>query len=122
MIYRICYSKNIKAINNYYMTKVNSMRKIIASFAALLVVAGMVSFTIPASTLAVVHGQGSDNLTRVLIAFDKPVGPSEQALVRAHGGKIKYSYSIVDAVGTHQCNTARRSNCRVIPQSACRIH
>ena len=34
----------------------------------------------------------------MLIAFDKPVGPSEQALVRAHGGKIKYSYSIVNAV------------------------
>jgi subtilisin len=74
------------------------MKKIIVSFAAILVVAGMVSFTIPAPTLAVAQGQGSDNLTRVLIAFDKPVGPSEQALVRAHGGKIKYSYSIVDAI------------------------
>lgn len=74
------------------------MRKIIVSFVALFVVAGMVSFTIPAPTLAVTQGQGSDNLTRVLIAFDKPVGPSEQALVRAHGGKIKYSYSIVDAI------------------------
>ena len=74
------------------------MKKIIISFIALFVVAGMVSFTIPASTLAVAQGQGGDNLTRVLIAFDKPVGPSEQALVRAHGGKIKYSYSIVDAI------------------------
>lgn len=74
------------------------MKKIIVSFVALFVVAGMVSFTIPASTLAVAQGQGSDNLTRVLIAFDKPVGPSEQALVRAHGGKIKYSYSIVNAI------------------------
>ena len=58
----------------------------------------MVSFTIPAPTPAVAQGQGGNNLTRVLIAFDKPVGPSEQALVRAHGGKIKYSYSIVNAV------------------------
>ena len=74
------------------------MRKIIVSFVALFVVAGMASFTIPAPTLAVAQRQGSDNLTRVLIAFDKPVGPSEQALVRAHGGKIKYSYSIVDAI------------------------
>jgi len=40
----------------------------------------------------------NDNLTRVLIAFDKPVGASEQALVRAYGGKIKYSYSIVNAI------------------------
>lgn len=74
------------------------MKKITVSFVALLAVAGMVSFTIPAPTLAVAEGQGNDNLTRVLIAFDKPVGPSEQALVRAHGGKIKYSYSIVDAI------------------------
>ncbi len=65
---------------------------------AVFVFVGVVSFTIPSSTLAVAQGQGSDNLTRVLIAFDKPVGPSEQALVRAHGGKIKYSYSIVDAI------------------------
>src|SRR3990167_2917683 len=40
----------------------------------------------------------NDNLTRVLIAFDKPVGASEQALVRAYGWKIKYSYSIVNAI------------------------
>src|SRR3989344_2956568 len=74
------------------------MKKIIVSFVALFVIAGMVSFTIPSPTLAVAQGQGSDNLTRVFIAFDKPVGPSEQALVRAHGGEIKYSYSIVDAI------------------------
>ena len=74
------------------------MKKIIVSFVALFVVAGMVSFTIPAPTLAVAQGQGSDNLTHVIISFDKPVGHSEQALVRAHGGEIKYSYSIVDAI------------------------
>lgn len=74
------------------------MKKIIVSFVALFVVAGMVSFTIPAPTLAIAQGQGSDNLTHVLISFDKPVGPSEQALVRAHGGEIKYSYSIVNAI------------------------
>src|SRR3989344_8921624 len=74
------------------------MRKIIVSFVALFVVAGMVSFTVPAPTSAVAQGQGSDNLTRVLIAFDKTVGSSEQALVRANGGKIKYSYSLVNAV------------------------
>ena len=78
------------------------MRKIVISFVALFVVAGMASFTIPAGALAVAQGQdqgqNNDNLTRVLIAFDKPVGPPEHALVRAHGGKIKYSYSIVNAV------------------------
>ena len=74
------------------------MKKIIVSFIALFAIAGMVSFSVPAPTLAITQGQGGDNLTRVLIAFDKSVGPSEQALVRAHGGKIKYSYSIVDAI------------------------
>ncbi len=74
------------------------MKKIIVSFVALFVVAGMVSLTIPAPTLAIAQGQDSDNLAHVLISFDKPVGPSEQALVRAHGGEIKYSYSIVDAI------------------------
>ena len=74
------------------------MKKIIVSFAALFVVAGMVSSVTLTPTLATAQGQGNDNLTRVLIAFDKPVGPSEQALVRAHGGKIKYSYSIVNAI------------------------
>src|SRR3989344_8249173 len=80
------------------MIKVNSMRKIILSFIALFVVVGMVSFIIPAPTSAIAQGQGNDNLTRVLIAFNKPVGPNEQALVRAHGGKVKYSYSIVNAI------------------------
>ena len=74
------------------------MKKTTVSFIALFVIAGMVSFTVPAPTLAIAQGQGSDNLARVLISFDKPVGPSEQALVRAHGGEIKYSYSIVDAI------------------------
>lgn len=72
------------------------MKKIIISFVALFAIAGLVSFATPALTLA--QGQGSNNLARVLIAFDKPVGPSEQALVRAHGGQIKYSYSIVNAI------------------------
>ncbi len=74
------------------------MKKIIVSFVALFIVAGMGGLTIFVPTFAIAQGQSSDNLTRVLIAFDKPVGPSEQALVRAHGGKIKYSYSIVNAI------------------------
>ena len=35
---------------------------------------------------------------RVLIGFTRVPGPSEQALVRAHGGVIKYSYSLVPAI------------------------
>ena len=34
----------------------------------------------------------------VLIGFTQVPGPSEQGLVRAHGGVIKYSYSLVPAI------------------------
>ena len=74
------------------------MKKVIISFIALSVVAGMTSLIISVPTSAAAQGQGNDILTRVLIAFDKPIGPGEQALVRAHGGNIKYSYSIVNAI------------------------
>jgi subtilisin len=74
------------------------MRKIIVSSIVLLIVAGMMSFAVPDQTFATAQGQGNDNFTRVIIAFDKPIGSSEQAFVRAHGGKIKYSYSIVNAI------------------------
>jgi subtilisin len=40
----------------------------------------------------------NEKLVRVLVGFDKPVGASEQAIIRASGGKLKYSYSIVNAV------------------------
>ncbi|MBU2263633.1 S8 family peptidase, partial [Patescibacteria group bacterium] len=68
----------------------------IAAVIALFV--GLFGFTVVAPTLTVAKEQANNNFTRVLIGFDKPVGASEKALVRAHGGKIKYSYSIVNAV------------------------
>lgn len=68
----------------------------IATIIALFV--GLFGFTVVAPTLTVAKEQANNNFTRVLIGFDKPVGASEKALVRAHGGKIKYSYSIVNAV------------------------
>jgi len=40
----------------------------------------------------------NETLVKVLIGFDKPVGASERALVHAFGGKIKYSYSVVNAI------------------------
>ena len=40
----------------------------------------------------------SDGLVKVLIGFTKKPGPPEQALVRGVGGKIKYTYNIVDAI------------------------
>lgn len=58
----------------------------------------LLALSVGASTSFAAAKPQNDNLARVLIAFDKPVGPSEQALVRANGGKIKYSYSIVNAI------------------------
>jgi subtilisin len=60
--------------------------------------ASVLSFSSVAPTFANAKGQNTDNLARVIITFDKPIGSSEQALVRAHGGEIKYSYSIVNAI------------------------
>ena len=68
----------------------------IATIIALFV--GLFGFAVIAPTLTVAKEQANNNFVRVLIGFDKPVGASEKALVRAHGGKIKYSYSIVNAV------------------------
>lgn len=47
-----------------------------------------------------------DSFARVFISFDKPVGASEKALIRAHGGKIKYSYSIVNAIAAQVSQSA----------------
>lgn len=65
---------------------------------AILGLALLMALPVSASTSFVAIKPQNDNFVRVFIAFDKPVGASEQALVRAHGGKIKYSYSIVDAI------------------------
>ena len=65
---------------------------------SILGLALLLALPVGASTSFAAVKPQNDNLTRVLIAFDKPVGASEQALVRAHGGKIKYSYSIVNAI------------------------
>jgi len=66
----------------------------IAIFALLV---GLLSFSVIAPVFADAKEQ-NDNFSRVFISFDKTVGKQERALVRAHSGKIKYSYSIVDAV------------------------
>lgn len=39
-----------------------------------------------------------DGLVKVLIGFRKKPGAAQQAMVRGVGGKIKYTYSIVDAI------------------------
>jgi subtilisin len=41
---------------------------------------------------------GGPERVPVLIGFRQVPGPSEQALVRSHGGKIKYSYHLVPAI------------------------
>jgi subtilisin family serine protease len=48
----------------------------------------------------------NDTHVKVLIGFDKPVGASERALVHAFGGKIKYSYSVVNAIAVELPNAA----------------
>ena len=40
----------------------------------------------------------SEAMARVLIAFDRQPGPSEEALVRGAGGIIKYTYHLVPAI------------------------
>lgn len=59
---------------------------------------GLFGFAIATPMSAGAKEHNNNNIVRVLIAFDKPVGESERALVRANGGKIKYSYTIVNAV------------------------
>ena len=41
---------------------------------------------------------GNNSRIPVFIGFRRTPGPSEQALVRSHGGAIKYSYNIVPAI------------------------
>ncbi len=65
---------------------------------AILGLALLLTLPVGASVSFAAVKQQNDNPAHVFIAFDKPVGASEQALVRAYGGKIKYSYSIVNAI------------------------
>src|SRR3990167_5601067 len=65
---------------------------------SILGLALLLAFPVGAATSFAAVKSQNDQLIRVLIGFDKPVGASERALVRAYGGKIKYSYSIVNAV------------------------
>jgi len=61
-----------------------------------LLMALMLGVSTPNSLLAAKPQE--DSRVRVLIAFDKPVGAKEQAVVRAFGGEIKHSYTIVNAI------------------------
>ena len=73
-------------------------KPLLVTFLITVLFVGLFGLTIGAPVLATAKGQANDNFTRVLIGFDKSVGSSERALVQAYGGKIKYSYSIVNAV------------------------
>jgi subtilisin family serine protease len=73
---------------------------------AIFVLVLLIALPIGASVSSAETKTPNDNLVRVLIGFDKSVGASEQALVQAFGGKIKYSYSVVNAIAAQ------------IPQSA----
>lgn len=43
-------------------------------------------------------GGPPDGLVKVLIGFKEKPGPAQQAIVKGVGGKIKYTYNIVDAI------------------------
>jgi len=43
-------------------------------------------------------GEPPDGLVKVLIGFKEKPGPAQQAMVKGVGGKIKYTYHIVDAI------------------------
>lgn len=66
----------------------------LALFVAFLVLVLFVALPTPASAQEV----NIDHSNRFFVLFDSPVGNTERGLVRAFGGDIKYSYSVVDAV------------------------
>ena len=73
-------------------------------FSILLVSAVIIGLTVSLVGMALISqaaGQPAnkaDHKVNVLIGFNQTPGPAEQALVRAHGGAIKYSYNIVPAI------------------------
>ncbi|MHC4215982.1 MAG: S8 family peptidase, partial [Planctomycetota bacterium] len=60
-----------------------------------LIIVSVISVTMQAQPAETPPGL---NRVPVLIGFDKTPGPSEQALVRSNGGRIKYSYHLVPAI------------------------
>jgi PKD repeat protein len=69
------------------------MKKIVAILMAMIMV---ISVTV------VLAGSAADNDTKtkepVIIGFKSTPGPADKAMVRGHGGDIKYSYTIINAI------------------------
>ncbi len=69
------------------------MKKIVA---ILMVMIMVISVTV------VLAGSAADNDTKtkepVIIGFKSTPGPADKAMVRGHGGDIKYSYTIINAI------------------------
>jgi subtilisin family serine protease len=69
------------------------MKKIVAILMAMIMV---ISVTV------VLAGSAADNDTKpkepVIIGFESTPGPADKAIVRGHGGDIKYSYTIINAI------------------------
>ncbi|MEA2053325.1 MAG: S8 family serine peptidase [Euryarchaeota archaeon] len=68
------------------------MKKIVAIMMAMIMV---ISVTV------VLAGSAADNGTNkepVIIGFENTPGPADEAMVRGHGGDIKYSYTIINAI------------------------
>jgi subtilisin family serine protease len=71
--------------------KTKTMMTVLAGF--LLLAAWSTDTAIPANGNA-----GGPDRVPVLIGFNRAPGPSEQALVRSHGGIVKFSYDLVPAI------------------------
>lgn len=73
--------------------------KVLISFSALFLSLAVVLAAVPNTNplQAAPHAQSAQKI-KVLIGFTRQPGPSEEALVRGVGGKIKYTYHLVPAI------------------------
>ncbi|MHC4323655.1 MAG: S8 family serine peptidase [Planctomycetota bacterium] len=72
------------------------------------ILAGMLVLSFVSTALAIPadNNPGGPERVRVLIGFRNVPGPSEQALVRSHGGTVKYSYRLVPGIAASIPQTA----------------
>ena len=77
--------------------KINTL-SLLQTTVLLAIFAGFIALFATAPAFVEAKEANTDRGDRVFVLFDKPVGNTERGLVRAFGGDIKYSYSVVDAV------------------------
>ncbi len=90
----VYYVPLIKLIFIYYMKSLSSIQtRLLAGVLAIVLVLGM---SVLYGTIA--SAAGADTREAVLITFSDTPGPAEHALVRAHGGDISHSFTIVPTI------------------------